>query len=274
MTVAEGFRRAARQIDAMEVAGRTVSAEAAREEATYRRYMALAGAASGPIRFPPPQRRGSGVPPVTDASAVRQLSGGAWVVSGGGAGVIGSADGLTFAAAPVTSSEATFTCRLAAIQAVKPDTLNPGAKFGLMARSDLSDNAAAVAVVIAAGRGVHFLARPTAGTPLADQRPSSSSQGAGLLGSAVVLGNKAIPSGNVLLRPVWLRLVRHIATWIAYTSLDGIHWTAAGTPQGTEIVGAWVGLCVTAHGSGHVVRATFDHVTGFSPATFVRIGPP
>jgi hypothetical protein len=270
-TVAEGFTAAARQIDALEAAGRTAAQVAKRFESAFRQAMGAAAASVAPVALPAPSRSGAGQPPVADAAQVHH-AGGVWTVTGGGSGVNGSVDGLTFAAAAATASRATFTCRLTAIAAVKPAGSIPnGAKFGLMVRGDLSDDAPSVGVEVAAGRGVHVHCQPFAGTPLADQRPGAS---AGLLPAAAILAPNGQPAANYLLRPVWLRLVRQVGSWTAYTSLDGKTWLQAGTSVGAEMMGVWVGIYATAHAGGDLVRATFDNLEGFAPDTFVRLGAP
>jgi hypothetical protein len=172
----------------------------------------------------------------------------------------------------VTASTGTFVCRLTAIQAVKPaGKLNDGAKFGLLALGDLSSAPANVGVEVAAGRGLHFHGVPFAYGAMGDQHAGSAP---GLFAASAVLRPDASPAANYLLRPVWLKLVRDVTRWTAFTSLDGVTWLPAGIGTGAQMAGCWVGLYVTAHGAGDLVRATFDHVQGFSPNTFVRIGAP
>jgi hypothetical protein len=275
VSVADGFTQAARQLDALEATGAQVAAAAQAAAVTFAADMAAAERSPATYRFPAPPRTGIGVAPVADPSQV-VVRAGTYAVTGGGSGVSGISNGLTFACQAVTAAEGTFTCRLVAIEAVQPNTLNGGAKFGLMVRGDLSDTAAELGVEVAAAAGtpgIHVHAQATAGTNLGDYKPGSPPD-PGLLPAAGLLAPIGTPTKNFLLRPVWLRLVRTVGRWQAYTSLDGVHWLVAGPSLGAEILGAWVGLYVTAHGNGNLARAVFDHVTGFVPDTFVRIGAP
>ena len=190
---------------------------------------------------------------------------------GAGTGVTGTSDGCTFACTPWTSTAGTFTCRLVSLAAVGGTSIANGAKVGLMARANLASSAATVFLDVAAGRGAHLMARAVDTLNIADTHQSPATQASGLFGSTFIMSDNSKPAANYLLRPVWLRLTLSVDTWTAFTSLDGVHWTQVGT-HGVEAVGAWVGLAVTSHQSGHYVQAVFDHVTGFQPDTFVRIG--
>ncbi len=101
----------------------------------------------------------------------------------------------------------------------------------------------------------------------------------GLLQPSAILRSGSTKQANYLLKPVWLRLVRQDNRWSAYTSLDGSHWQAAGTPVGVDAAGVWVGLFVTAHDgsfgkSGLKIQATFDHLSGFAPTQGYQLGNP
>lgn len=273
VTVAEAFTAAAKQIDAVEAVGKAVSANFVRSMNLYKAGMARALAAPATYRFPAPSRTGAGSPPVVDAAQVMHR-GDTWTVTGGGGGIAGAVDGITFACAPTTATRATFTCRITSIQAVKPDTLTAGARFGLMVRADLSDDAASLGIEVSAQRGVHTHTQVNAASSMADQQPGGGGENlAGLLPASAILTSSAT-AANFLTRPVWLRLVRNVNAWTAYTSLDGHAWTQAGSTLAAQLLGGWVGLYVTAHNNGALVRATFEHVQGFTPDTFVRIGAP
>lgn len=272
VSVREGFSAAAQQINRIEATGRVTNEIAARYQAEVRRYAELAASSRGPVRLPAPSVDGQGRAPTPVKSEVTVRSG-SWTVTGGGSGLSGSADGLTYACARSLSSAAAFACRLTSIEAVSPSTLANGAKFGILARGDLSDAAASAGIAVAAGRGVHVYSRPLSGVRLADERASGVTA-SGLLPASSILLDNTKPARNYLSRPVWLKLVRDMDVWTAYTSLDGRTWLRAGPSMGAQLLGVWVGLCVTAHASGHLVRATFDQLEGFTPDTFVRIGAP
>lgn len=273
VTVAEGFTQAARRIDAIERADRTISAEAGRALAIYKTTMAAALTSPNTYRFPAPARTGFGAPPADARAQVSERTG-VWTVTGGGKGIQGSSDGGTYACAAFTGTQGTFTCRLTALRALKPNTLHDGAKIGLMVRGDLSDNAPSLGVEVSAGRGIHAHVRTAPGGSIGDQRPGVSWNDQGLLPAKGLLADDTKPAKNYLLRPVWLRVVREVNRWVCLTSLDGAHWMPAGPPFATQILGAWVGLFVSAHNSGSLVQATFDQLQGFTPDTFVRIGAP
>lgn len=272
-SVASGFRTASAQLDAAEVAGAEVFARERGIASTFATAIAKAERTPTAVRLPAPPWGGLGAPPAADATQVVRR-GGVWTVTGGGGGVRGTTDACTFACTATTESRARFVCRLVAIRAVRPATINTGAKFGLMVRGDLSDDAASVGLEVAAGRGVHFHVQATPAVGLGDQRPSSGSQATGLVGAAVLLRDNARPAANYLVKPLWLKLERQVATWSAFTSWDGVHWVQAGNSEGCQFAGGWVGLYVTAHGAGDLASATFDHLEGFVPDTFVRLGSP
>jgi hypothetical protein len=274
--VTEVFRQLSQRIDAIQAAGPALAAAAARTVSLWRTYVGRAQAASAPIQFPAPPRSGPGV---AATAANREVAfdartGTYTLTAAGGGGVNGSNDNCLFAGQAYTSSRGTFVCRLLSVAAVHATSVANGAKIGLMARDSLGSEAASVGLEVAMGRGVHFHVRPLDGTNLGDNRPASATQATGLIGSAVILANDAKPARNYLLKPVWLKLVLDADLWTPYTSLDGVTWTQATPPAGVQFVGAWVGLYATSHSPGHQIVATFDHVSGFAPDTFVQIGTP
>lgn len=272
VSVAAGFTEAAKRINAIEQTGAATSAQQARFQSRYQAEMAKALAAPSTYRFAPPARTGAGQPPVAVPAMVTH-KGDTWRVEGGGGGVMGGpTTQATFACAPVTAPSGVFTCRLTAIQAVKPSgSISDGARFGLMVRADLSDQAPSLGVEVAAGRGVHSHSQPWSAASSGDFRPAA---GSGYIPASQILLSDSKPAANYLTRPVWLRLVRQFNRWIPYASLDGKTWLSAGGPRGAEILGCWVGIYVTAHNAGTLVSATFDNLQGFTPNTFVRIGAP
>jgi len=131
--------------------------------------------------------------------------------------------------------------------------------------------------------GVHFETRPIPGNETVDgwrghpgqTQPTSATQATGLIGRNVLIqGWPPYPGGNILLKPVWLRIVSDAGYWTGFTSLDGKNWTACGSARTIEAVGIWIGLFAGSHASGQYVQAVFDHVSGFTPTNFVQIGSP
>jgi ABC-type glycerol-3-phosphate transport system substrate-binding protein len=275
--VATTLQQLQRQIAALQASGAQYEAEAAKARALDQAYIRRAEASTAPIEYPPPPRTGPGGVQATPAPRLVTVSAGRYTLTGAGAGITGSADGGTYACQAERSSRATFTCRLVSIAALKASSLNNGAKVGLMVRSDLSAGAATVGLEVAMSGylgGVHFSSRIFDGANNSDNRPASAAAPSGLIGPGVLLANGSKPAKNYLLRPVWLRLVLDVDRWIPFTSLDGTQWTQAHPAIGAEFLGAWVGLFVTSHQSGHYIQAVFDNVSGFRPDTFVQIGTP
>jgi hypothetical protein len=261
-----------RQIAALEAEGPALEAAAAKELAVYHAYVQKAATSSQAITYPAPPVQGSGVPPKRMPSLLVVGPAGTYTLKGAGSGVTGASDNCAFAGQPFRLSRGEFVCRVVAISAPNATSIANGAKVGLMARDNLSDNAASVGLEVALGRGVHFHVRAVDGDNLGDNRPNAPTQPTGLIGAQVILADDSKPAKNYLLKPVWLKLVLDVASWTPFTSLDGVNWTQAAPPAGVEFVGAWVGLFVTSHQSGHYIQAVFDHVTGFAPEQVFQIG--
>jgi hypothetical protein len=263
-----GLRRIAHEINALEA---TAASEASTEShvmAGVRLELADAARAGKPVAFAVPPRVGLGAPPAPAPGLVLR-SDGTITLSGAGSMAGGVSDAATFACCVAVASRATFSCRLVAVAALDGQTLQGGAKVGLMARADLSDNAPMVAIDLDGPNGVHIDDRPLPGVTQDHQH----ADGAGLPTGGSLVRGSAASGDNWLLRPVWFRWVRDDANWTAYTSFDGLRWRQAGLPVvGVQMAGAWVGLFVTSNNPPHRVRATFDHLTGLQPTTFVVLG--
>lgn len=269
--VLTGLEQASRQMNALEALGPALQAAQSRQLQTYFADVRRAEAAKGPIEVPAPSRAGlqpaKGLVRVDAARGVYTLTG------DGGGGVNGSGDNCVFAATAWTKSRGTFTCRLVSLRpgrGTAPSGLRSGAKVGLMARDTLGSTAASVGLEFALGRGLHYHERALDGDPLFVDNHAGTSPG--LLAQSAVQRSSVAPGGDLLLQPVWLRLVLNVNEWTPYTSLDGLHWVAAGAPTPVEFLGAWVGLFASSHTAGKQIVAVFDRVSGFRPDTFVQIG--
>jgi ABC-type glycerol-3-phosphate transport system substrate-binding protein len=275
VAVEPAFRALAQQIDALERgAARTTAVRggARRLLAQEVARAQVAGAAGASLRWQRPAVDGLGAAPAPAPALARWTRpSGPLVLVGEGGGVAGSVDSMTFAGQAWTAPRGTFSCRLVALRPQGESPPRAGAKAGLMARGTLASMSAEVGVEVAVARGVHAHIRPFPGEPLADARPATVDAGAGLLGPARILRPRPGPGGNLLLRPVWLRLAVDIDRWWAFTSLDGRRWRLALGPVGAAFLGCWVGLYATAHG-GVPVLATFDHIDGFRAQHCVTIG--
>lgn len=260
VTVAEGFREAARQVNAFEAEAKAASPEQARVRA----LLAHAAKANGPVTFPAPALAGMGGALAPAAPGAVTAKGGVYTIVGRGTGINQAtlADSLTLACAPWTSSEGTFTCRLASIESVggPPAT---AAKIGLMARADLGSGAPLAAVAVAIDRGVHFYTRVTVGDYVTDAT-------SGQQGIAGLLQPSSAKASNYLVKPVWLRLARQGTRWSASSSFDGRNWLPLSAPYGVEMAGCWVGIWVSVNG-GPPLRCAFDHVS-LTPTASYQLG--
>lgn len=214
-------------------------------------------------RFSPPDRVGVGAA-FTPAPQRVTVRAGTHTLTGSGAGLTGAnADG-TFACDPATAARAAYTVRLVAFRNVNESPMDRGAKAGLLLRQNLSDDAPGIAVVVSGKEGVIVASQGFSEVAASHQR----------LGNAgtLLVPPSAARGKNFLKAPLWLRLVRDVATFRAFTSVDGRTWRAAGAPVTIPLASAWIGLFVTSHESGKGVQAAFDHIQGFTPRLFVALG--
>ena len=239
----------------------------------------IAAVTPGPTaNYPPPSAGGGGNPPVPAANyAVHQ--GGTWTVLGAGADIAGTGDDLIFSCQSTDQSEQTWTCRLTAIANISEQSGGqPGlynwTRAGLMARGDLSPVGAFAAIFVTGSYGFDFLVRPAPGAALQETKFILwKNQGQ----VQQLLSPVTTPASNYVIHPVWLRLTRKGTQWSPYGSLDGQHFTLLAPAQTAEaLAGAFVGLATSAHSTGHThpgyFRATFDHLTNFTPTQTVAIG--
>lgn len=291
--VASAFTQAARQVDALEVVGRAEERVVGREVSAFEAAVAAAERAGGKtVAFPAPPGSGLGVPARPAPGAVRRGPGSAaFTLRGaGGAGLSGTSDNGTLAAQAYRPSRGRFVCRLVALVPPAGRSLAAGASAGLLARGDLTDDAACIALVAVVGSGINLDTRVGPGQPLAQNTPAVNAPGAvfwpgeshpespGLIAPSSLFAARPAAGGNILARPVWLRLDLDVDRWLPWTSWDGVHWMTAnppGNPPATvQMAGSWVGLFVTSAAPGETVRAVFDHVSGFAPDVFVQLGRP
>ncbi len=270
MAPQEALSIATKQVNALEAVG---AAAAARAEAALLQVDKMTHA-TGPVSLPPPPKRGIGVAAVAAPQlAVIQRPQGVYTLLGDGLDVWNTSDNCVYACAPVPSSDGTFICRVTAISNLTCPSLSPWVKVGLMARGDLSDDAAMVFLGVTGGNGIALAARPVAAvTPGIENGDGGHT---GLMAAQYVTSNPAKPAANYLLQPIWLKLQRQGLMWTAYTSLDGSHWTVGGAPQAVEMGSAWIGVFACAqngdfNGKGYI-RATFDHLN-FTPSGVYQVG--
>src|SRR5687768_1430824 len=168
------------------------------------------------------------------------VSNGTFVMSGSGAGIGGTADGLSYVYKTITG-DVTITTRVAA------NTWNGGGaqKTGIMIRESLSSNAIAFSMTSGDGgvREARFGSRTSAG------------------------GSMSFQTGNAYTRaPTWFRLQRAGNIITASQSTDGRTWFTVGAPVTVSMGDTYyVGLAVSSN-SSNVNTATYDSVTVTSGA--------
>ena len=224
--------------------------------------------------YPTPSATGGGSPSTTSPYVSAQN--GVYTVLGDGADMAGTSnsDTCVFAAAATTATEATWTCELTSIANIseKQGTQTGMANWiraGLMARSDLSDNAAMALLSVTGYYGFDFLVRPTPGGPTQEQKFLFWKDSNGSIQE--LLSPLTSPASNYLIKPVWLRITRKGTAWTPYASLDGTNFTQLGPSIVAPVMaGAWVGVTANAYNGQSnnegYIRATFQSVTQNSQA--------
>jgi hypothetical protein len=168
-------------------------------------------------------------------AAMADVSGGTFVLSGSGAGLGGTADGVSFAYQKI-SGDFTFTARRAEVG------FGGGRwqKIGIMARSSTDPGASAFAMVAGdvGAREAKLGTRTAAGAPMTWQN-----------GNAYTFNQ------------TWFRIQRTGDTFTAYQSIDGQTWFAVGAPVPIPMgADSLVGFVIGSN-SDNIAAATFDHVT-------------
>jgi hypothetical protein len=142
-----------------------------------------------------------------------------------------------------------------------------------MARGDLSDDAPMANLEVTGANGIAQQPRVVAGITPTNENGSGGRTG--LMAPPYVTVSLSRKVSNYLVQPIWLRLVRRGKNWIPYTSLDGVAWTQAGSPEVVDMLGAWVGIFASDQnsdfGNKGYIRAVFDHVS-FTPTAFYQVG--
>lgn len=234
-------------------------AEAAAAEAQARAAASSASGAGGGYAAPPEDGLGLPATPAGNLVAAPAAAGGAWSVLGDGQALGGTADTAVFLPVAASGAQGTWTCRLSALanlscrDAAGAPALSPDLRVGLMARADLSDDAAFVAVLLAGDGSLRWANRPEPQVAPLEVAAAAPAPGA-----------------------LWLRLTRTGQAWAASTSQDGRTFTPLGAPQPCRgMGGAWIGPVACA-GNGAIggqgyVRAAFDQLS-FTPTNPVQVG--
>ncbi len=235
----------------------------------------LAAENSGTFSAPPTTGVGN---PSQPAGSLITSSNGTYTLTGVGWDVWGVDDACTMAAAASTAYQATWSTRVDSIANLseKPG-ISSEAKVGLMARGDLSSNAAMVLISVDIGGGIQTEVRHLSGDSPAQTLGSQQNPHAktGLIAPEYLLKNVKQDQTNYLLNPIWLQLRRKGEVWTAWTSPDGKTWTQAGGQMQPIMAAAWVGVFATA---GNIetqnqgqIQATFSNLS-FQPSQLVRLG--
>lgn len=224
-----------------------------------------------------PSQTGLGTPAIAAGSLI-QSSSGTYTLTGTGWDVWSLDDACTFAAAAQTASTGTWTVQITSLSNLNEEPgLSEYAAAGLMARQDLSSDAAFVAVSVSPKYGITVSWRYAAGdnpeqTLAATVNPKAKT---GLIGPAYLLRTGVTGTGNVLQAPVWLQLRRKETVWTAWTSPDNHTWTQAGGSIKVLMAGAWIGAYATAGnvGTGNTgeTQAVFKNLS-VTPTQLVQLG--
>jgi hypothetical protein len=163
------------------------------------------------------------------------VSNGTFVVNGSGAGIGGTADGVSYVYRSVTG-DATITARVAG----NKWSGGGSQKTGIMIRESLAANAIAFSMTSgdAGAREARFGRRTSTG------------------------GSMSFQTGNLYTHaPTWFRLQRAGNTFTAYQSTDGRTWFAIGSPFTVSMANTYyVGLAVSSN-SSNVNTTTYDSIT-------------
>ena len=157
-------------------------------------------------------------------------SNGVFTVTGDGAAIVGTADGMHFVYQTLTG-DGSIVARLTS------RTVPCCTQAGVMIRETLNPGAADASVYYLNGYS-YMQDRPTTGA------------------SVVYPGS---PYGVVTALPDWLKLVRAGSTFTGFASPDGINWTQLGSTTVSMAQTVYIGLAESAE--GNVATATFDSVT-------------
>lgn len=266
-TAQQALPQIVHQVNAIEAAG-------ALESAQKGQVVQALQSAGATTTFAAPARTGIGTAAKDGTHSVTfDAKTGTYTILGTGADVWNGDDNGVLAAMPWTSGGGEFICRLTTMVPAK-GPLHGYAKAGLMARGDLSNDAALVAIEATGQNGIFsqnlFEAGGSPASWGAGGRSVTASKGGFIAGVKLTLpANKPVP--NYLIKPVWLRMTRQGLQWTVWSSDDGKKWTQAGDPIPALMEGCWVGIFVSPQSPDATIKATFDNLS-FKPTTFVRLG--
>jgi outer membrane protein assembly factor BamB len=175
-----------------------------------------------------------GTPAVTGGN---QLANGTWNITAGGTDIWGTSDQFHYIWQTQTG-DGNISAQVTS--QVNSDT---NAKAGLMFRNTVDPASAYYAIYVTPGSGITVQYRAAYG--------ANSGQAATLTGTV----------------PAWLKIVRAVNTFTAYTSSDGTNWTLVPGSTMTITMNATllVGMAVTAHSATLTGGASFANVSLTAP---------
>ncbi len=189
----------------------------------------------------------------TPAGSQNYLNNGVWIISGAGANIWGTSDQFHYVSQAVASDVA-FSAHVD----LQTNT-NSVAEAGVMVRGSSANNAPYYFAFATPSGVVYVQYRDAAGNTAATQTTTA--------GSA----------------PIYLKVGRVGTTYTAYTSSDGVTWTAISGSARTmsNLSGSvQIGLAVTSHNNGTLSPDTFDQISEtpgsspvFAPPAAVTVTP-
>jgi regulation of enolase protein 1 (concanavalin A-like superfamily) len=165
----------------------------------------------------------------TPLAGAAKYSLGTYTVTGSGSDIWGQQDQFNFVYQAL-SGDVDVSARIAALQGS-----SSWAKAGVMIRDSLANDSRHALALISTAHGSAFQRRIDPG------------------------GFTVSTAGAAIDAPSWIRLVRTGNQFTAYTSLDGVKWTAIGTDSVPMVDTVYVGLAVTSHSDSSSAKATIDH---------------
>jgi len=163
----------------------------------------------------------------------QSVSNGAWTVQAGGTDIYGTSDQFHYAWQTLSSDGSVSA------QVVSQSNTSSWAKAGVMIRQDSTASSAYYFAAVTPGNGITIQYRRAAG---------ASAQ------TLVTITGKV---------PVYLAVARSGTTFTAYTSSDGVNWTAvAGSSVTINMTGSVLaGLAATSHNANALGTVTFNTVS-------------
>ncbi|MBP7052623.1 MAG: lamin tail domain-containing protein [Phycisphaerae bacterium] len=159
-----------------------------------------------------------------------------FMVFGSGADIGGTADSFHYVFMPL-QGDGELVARVVAVS-----NTHASAKAGVMIRESLAAGSRYAMQAITPGGGTLFQRRTTTN------------------------GTSVPTSGNTLIAPYWVRIIRRGSTFAGYHSPDGVRWTQQGSETISMAQDAYIGLCVTSHAQSQICGGVFNEVSFSSRA--------